>query len=43
MRIDEIRELIEQEIGDIEVRVTQVPSDPSNRKISGHRKNSGRR
>ena len=38
MRIDEIRELIEQEIGDIEVRVTEVPSDPSNRKISGQRK-----
>ena len=38
MRIDEIRELIDQEIGDLDVEVTQVPSDPSNLKISGHRK-----
>ena len=38
MRIDEIRELIDQEIGDLDVEVTQVPSDSSNLKISGHRK-----
>ena len=38
MRIDEIRELIDQEIGDLDVEVTQVPSDASNLKISGHRK-----
>ena len=33
MRIDEIRELIDQEIGDLDVKVTQVPDDPSNLKI----------
>ena len=38
MRIDEMRELIEQEIDDLHVEVTQVPNDPHNRKISGQRK-----
>ena len=38
MRIDEIRELIDQEIGDLDVKVTQVQGDPSNLKISGQRK-----
>ena len=38
MRIDEMRELIEQEIDNLHVEVKQVPQDPQNRRISGQQK-----